>query len=133
MLLATLCNATTAGLQCQRYNAAGYVVRRDGSTVVQVAEAGNVLRVKVLRAECLPRMDVTGAADPYVLLTAQSQGGLQMFRLQTRWRTTVRAHACRGSCMRVFRHWHVPSLGSKVLACTRADQQQFPSAVSHLE
>lgn len=38
----------------------------------------------------MPRMDWTGAADPYVVVTAQSEAGLQMFRCATAWDTLVR-------------------------------------------
>ena len=58
--------------------------------VVQVTEAGNCLRVEVLRGTHMPRMDWTGGADPYVVLAAQSEAGLQMFRCPSAWDTLVR-------------------------------------------
>ena len=57
---------------------------------VQVGEAGNCLRVEVLRGEGMPRTDVLGRSDPYVVVTAQSEAGLQMFRSKTAWNTLVR-------------------------------------------
>lgn len=57
---------------------------------MQVTEAGNCLRLEVLRGSHMPRMDWTGAADPYIVLTAQSEAGLQMFRCGTAWDTLVR-------------------------------------------
>lgn len=63
---------------------------------MQVTTAGNCLRVEVLRGTHMPRMDWTGAADPYVVVTAQSEAGLQMFRCPTAWDTLVRPHCpCR--------------------------------------
>lgn len=59
---------------------------------VQVGEAGNCLRVEVLRAANMPVTDFTGKSDPYVVLTAQSEAGLQMFRSKTAWATLVRLH-----------------------------------------
>jgi hypothetical protein len=67
---------------------------------LQVSQRGNCLRVEVLRGEHLPRMDLVSAGDPYVLLTAQSEGGLQMFRVGTAWGTTVRAHRLQGRLQR---------------------------------
>eukprot|EP00892_Ulva_mutabilis_P005506 jgi/Ulvmu1/3327/UM155_0010.1 len=52
-----------------------------------VTAAGNCLRVEVLRGTHMPRMDWTGSADPYVVVTAQSEAGLQMFRCDTAWDT----------------------------------------------
>lgn len=52
--------------------------------------AGNCLRVEVLRGTHMPRMDWTGGADPYVVLAAQSEAGLQMFRCPSAWDTLVR-------------------------------------------
>jgi hypothetical protein len=58
--------------------------------IMQVGEVGHCLRVDAMRGENLPRLDVTGASDPYALVTAQSEAGLQMFRTKTIWSTTVR-------------------------------------------
>lgn len=61
---------------------------------LQVAQVGHCLRVDVVRAENLPRQDLSGASDPYALVTAQSEAGLQMFRTKTIWSTTVRTTLC---------------------------------------
>lgn len=65
----------------------------DAAVAVQVGEDGNCLRVEVIRGEQMPRTDITGKTDAYVVLTAQSEAGLQMFRGKTCWATLVRPPA----------------------------------------
>ena len=50
---------------------------------LQVAREGHCLRIEVLRAESLPKMDTFGTCDAYVILTVQSEAGLQMFSTRT--------------------------------------------------
>eukprot|EP00892_Ulva_mutabilis_P003576 jgi/Ulvmu1/1590/UM111_0018.1 len=64
---------------------AGSLITRKKAVVV--GEVGNCLRVEVLRGERMPRTDIIGKSDPYVVLTAQSEAGLQMFRSKTCWAT----------------------------------------------
>ena len=51
---------------------------------------GHCLRVELLSAANLPRMDFFGTCDPYVIVTAQSKSGLQMFRSDTIHNSQVR-------------------------------------------
>lgn len=59
-------------------------------SALQVQKEGHCLRVEVERAEGLPALDMRGGSDGYVVLTAQSEAGLQMFKTRTIPGTLVR-------------------------------------------
>ena len=76
-----------------------------------ILREGHCLRVDVVRAEALPRADTFGACDPYCIVTAQSEAGLQMFKGKTISDSQVRLTAVASA-----RRW-LRRVSSPLLTC----------------
>ena len=70
---------------------------------MQIVKMGNCLRIRVDMATNVPKMDLWGTCDPYVVLVAQSKSGLQMFKSQTKVNTLVRSASYPRSCCLIHR------------------------------